>query len=269
MVRSAVDRAFLPAKSLFEQVGDMVILTARTIGSAVRPALSLWRGVHRPVPLRAAALLVSAADLHRGDQLWRAGSAGGELPLPARRARSARRLLRPRRDSRNRAIRDRRRRRRSRRHRDHRRSRRPQDPRGARRSAGARRRPDQEPGRAALSGADADHRPARHLRPGLRAQRRHPHRDPLPPVAGRLLCDPLLQRLGHRPLGLGDQVHAVWRDHRHRLLLQGNDRLGRCGRGRPRRQRGGGDLLPGVSSPSTTPSPRRLLATNPELQTVR
>ena len=37
MVRSAVDRAFLPAKSLFEQVGDMVILTARTIGSAVRP----------------------------------------------------------------------------------------------------------------------------------------------------------------------------------------------------------------------------------------
>src|SRR4029453_12059931 len=37
MVRTAVDRAFLPAKSLFEQVGDMMILTAKTIVSAVRP----------------------------------------------------------------------------------------------------------------------------------------------------------------------------------------------------------------------------------------
>ncbi|MFN8161617.1 MAG: ABC transporter permease [Solirubrobacterales bacterium] len=37
MVRSAVDRAFLPAKSLFEQVGEMVILTAKTIASAIRP----------------------------------------------------------------------------------------------------------------------------------------------------------------------------------------------------------------------------------------
>jgi phospholipid/cholesterol/gamma-HCH transport system permease protein len=37
MVRTAVDRAFLPAKSLFEQVGDMMILTAKTITSAIRP----------------------------------------------------------------------------------------------------------------------------------------------------------------------------------------------------------------------------------------
>src|SRR3954464_2833774 len=37
MVRTAVDRAFLPAKNLFEQVGDMMILTAKTIASAVRP----------------------------------------------------------------------------------------------------------------------------------------------------------------------------------------------------------------------------------------
>ena len=37
MVRTAVDRAFLPAKSLFEQVGDMMILTAKTIVSAIRP----------------------------------------------------------------------------------------------------------------------------------------------------------------------------------------------------------------------------------------
>jgi phospholipid/cholesterol/gamma-HCH transport system permease protein len=37
MVRSAVDRAFLPAKNLFEEVGDMMILTAKTLVSAVRP----------------------------------------------------------------------------------------------------------------------------------------------------------------------------------------------------------------------------------------
>ena len=37
MVRSAADRAFLPAKNLFEQVGDMMILTGKTIVSAVRP----------------------------------------------------------------------------------------------------------------------------------------------------------------------------------------------------------------------------------------
>src|SRR6266568_1347897 len=37
MVRSAADRAFLPAKNLFEQVGDMMILTGKTILSAIRP----------------------------------------------------------------------------------------------------------------------------------------------------------------------------------------------------------------------------------------
>jgi len=37
MVRSVADRAFLPAKNLFEQVGDMMILTGKTIVSALRP----------------------------------------------------------------------------------------------------------------------------------------------------------------------------------------------------------------------------------------
>src|ERR671919_556882 len=37
MVRSFADRAFLPAKSLFEQVGNMMILTGKTITSTVRP----------------------------------------------------------------------------------------------------------------------------------------------------------------------------------------------------------------------------------------
>ena len=37
MVGTAVNRAFLPAKSVFEQVGEMMLLTARTIVSAIRP----------------------------------------------------------------------------------------------------------------------------------------------------------------------------------------------------------------------------------------
>ena len=37
MVRAAADRAFLPAKSLFEQVGNMMILTGKTITATVRP----------------------------------------------------------------------------------------------------------------------------------------------------------------------------------------------------------------------------------------
>src|SRR2546426_1874844 len=37
MVRSVADRAFLPTKSLLEEVGDMMILTGKTIVSAMRP----------------------------------------------------------------------------------------------------------------------------------------------------------------------------------------------------------------------------------------
>src|SRR3982751_663608 len=37
MVRAAADRAFLPTKNLLEQVGDMMILTGKTIMSALRP----------------------------------------------------------------------------------------------------------------------------------------------------------------------------------------------------------------------------------------
>jgi ABC-type transporter Mla maintaining outer membrane lipid asymmetry permease subunit MlaE len=37
MIRAVADRAFLPAKSLFEQVGDMMTLTSKTVISAVRP----------------------------------------------------------------------------------------------------------------------------------------------------------------------------------------------------------------------------------------
>jgi phospholipid/cholesterol/gamma-HCH transport system permease protein len=37
MVRSVAERAFLPARSLLSEVGDMMILAARTIVSAIRP----------------------------------------------------------------------------------------------------------------------------------------------------------------------------------------------------------------------------------------
>jgi phospholipid/cholesterol/gamma-HCH transport system permease protein len=37
MVRSSAERAFLPARNLIEEVGDMMILTGRTIWSALRP----------------------------------------------------------------------------------------------------------------------------------------------------------------------------------------------------------------------------------------
>jgi phospholipid/cholesterol/gamma-HCH transport system permease protein len=37
VVRNVADRAFLPAKSLLEEVGDMMILTGKTLVSSVRP----------------------------------------------------------------------------------------------------------------------------------------------------------------------------------------------------------------------------------------
>ena len=81
MVGAVADRAFLPAKSLFEQVGNMMILTGKTITRDGQAALPLRRRVHRPVPVRAAALLVPDADLDGRLRLRRAGPAGGQLPL--------------------------------------------------------------------------------------------------------------------------------------------------------------------------------------------
>jgi phospholipid/cholesterol/gamma-HCH transport system permease protein len=37
LVRAVSERAFLPTKSVLEQVGDMMILTGRTLVSALRP----------------------------------------------------------------------------------------------------------------------------------------------------------------------------------------------------------------------------------------
>jgi phospholipid/cholesterol/gamma-HCH transport system permease protein len=37
MVRSVAERAFLPARNVLEEFGDMMILTGKTIWSALRP----------------------------------------------------------------------------------------------------------------------------------------------------------------------------------------------------------------------------------------
>src|SRR5436305_3490931 len=37
MVRSAAERAYLPARGLLEEIGDMMILTGKTVVSALRP----------------------------------------------------------------------------------------------------------------------------------------------------------------------------------------------------------------------------------------
>ena len=158
MVRSGADRLITPTRGVFEEVGDMMILTGKTIVSALRPPYP-YGGEFVSQFLFALRLcwfplLVSTVAFGYGAP----GSAGRELPRPVRRARPPRRLLRARLDPRVRAVRHGDRARRRRRHRDHRRPRRAQDPRGARRAAGARRRPGQEPRRPALPRADARHR---------------------------------------------------------------------------------------------------------------
>ena len=72
--------------------------------------------------------------------------------------------------------------------------------------------------------------------------RRDPHRT----AAWPILVDAVRQRHVHRPVGVGAEDHVVRGDHRDRLLLQGHDRLRRRrGRGQGG-QPGGRDLDPGV-----------------------
>src|SRR4051812_27008636 len=205
-------------------------------------AVPVRRRVRQPVPLRAEAVLVPADRLHGRVRLRRTRTAGCELPRPVRRARPPRRLLRAGEHPRVRPVRDRDRPRRRGGHSDHRRPRRPQDPRGAGRAAGARRGPGQEPRRPALPRADARDRPLRRLRAAVRHLRRRDRdadqRGAARPVLGHLLHE----RVRRRPLGLGPEVHDVRRDHRHRLLLQGHDRVRRPGRRRQGGQPGRRDL---------------------------
>ena len=75
--------------------------------------------------------------------------------------------------------------------------------------------------------------------------RRDPRDARQPRAARAVLRDLLQQRRDDRPVGVGGQDDAVRRDHRDRLLLQGDDRLGRRRGGGARRQPGGRDRVPG------------------------
>ena len=99
MVRSVADRAFLPTKNLLEEVGDMMILTGKTIVSAVRPPYP-YGGEFVGQFLFALKLcwfplVVSTVAFGYGAP----GSAGRELPGAVRRAGSPGRVLRARVDS--------------------------------------------------------------------------------------------------------------------------------------------------------------------------
>ena len=59
------------------------------------------------------------------------------------------------------------------------------------------------------------------------------------PAAGALLGHAVRQRVDDGPLGLGSEDDDLRRHHRHRLLLQGHERVRRRRGSRPRRQRGG------------------------------
>ena len=70
-------------------------------------------------------------------------------------------------------------------------------------------------------GADARDRPVRHLRAAVRDLRRGAGNGRQPRAARPVLRDPSQQRRADRPLGIGPQDDPVRRDHRDRLLLQG------------------------------------------------
>ena len=172
MVQSAADRVFLPTKNLLEQVGDMMVLTGKTLVSAARPPypygtefvqqfLFMLRLCWLPLTISTIAFGYGAPGLQAGNFLVIFG-----------RHRPPRGLLRTHLDPRVRAHRDLRDPGRGGRHGHHRRPRRAQDPRGARRAPGARRGPDQEPRGAALHRADGGHGPVQRLRDHLRHLRR-------------------------------------------------------------------------------------------------
>jgi phospholipid/cholesterol/gamma-HCH transport system permease protein len=200
-VRTVADRGFVPLKNLLEEVGDMMILTGKTIVSAIRPpypyggefmgqflfALKLcWfpllvsmvaAGYGAP-GLQAANILTLFGTIDRLGGFFVLASIREFAPLITAIIVAGRG-----------------------RHRDHRRPRRAQGARGARRAAGARRRPGEEPRGPALPRPHAAHGPVRHLRADLRRLRRgagdaHERR-----AARAVLGDLLHERVDHRPVG--------------------------------------------------------------------
>jgi phospholipid/cholesterol/gamma-HCH transport system permease protein len=80
MVRAVADRAFLPAKNVLEQVGDMMILTGKTLLSALRPPypygtefvqqfLFLLRLCWLPLTVSTVAICYGAPGLQAGNAL--------------------------------------------------------------------------------------------------------------------------------------------------------------------------------------------------------
>ena len=80
MVRSATERAFIPARHLLEEFGDMMILAGRTIWSALRPPypyggelvnqfLFALRVVWLPLLISTVAINYGAPGLQAGDFL--------------------------------------------------------------------------------------------------------------------------------------------------------------------------------------------------------
>src|SRR6202022_3703669 len=96
MVRTVAERAFLPTRHVLEEFGDMMILTGRTIWSALRPPypyggelvsqfLFTLRLVWFPLLLTTVAISYGAPGLQAGDFLTLFGALdrlGGFLGLP-------------------------------------------------------------------------------------------------------------------------------------------------------------------------------------------
>src|ERR1700758_4324806 len=94
MVRSVAERGFISGRHVLEEFGDMMILTGRTVWSALRPPYpyggELVSQFLFTLRLRWVPLLVSTvADKHRAP-----GTASSRLPADPRRAGPSRRLLR-------------------------------------------------------------------------------------------------------------------------------------------------------------------------------
>ncbi len=76
MVRSVAEPAFVAGRHVLEEFGDMMILTGRTIWSALRPPYPYGGEFVSQFLFTLRLVLVPAADLDGRDQLRRARPAG-------------------------------------------------------------------------------------------------------------------------------------------------------------------------------------------------
>ncbi len=245
MVRSAAERAFLPTRSLLEEIGDMMILTGRTIASALRPPypyggefvsqfLFALRLCWFPLLISTVAICYAAPGLQAANFLTIFGALdrlGGIFVLAAIREIGPNVTAIVLAGVAGTAITA---------------------------DLGARKIREELDALQVLGvdpvknlvvprflASDARHRAVQRLRDPVRPVRRHPRRARQRSAARSLLGHAVRQRLHHRPVGLGPEDDHLRRDHRDRLLLQGHDRLRRRRGRRPRRQPGCRRHLPG------------------------